>query len=80
VKESPHKAGLFVLEGSDVISSWCGLIYPLKNREDGKRYTLGEGLVDCSLLGFGDLLGHLGSLFGLVGLVWFYYTLVVVAE
>jgi hypothetical protein len=41
---------------------------------------LGEGLVDCSLLGFGDLLGHLGSLFGLVGLVWFYYTLAVVAE
>ena len=56
----------------DVISDWRGLMCPLKYWQDGEWYTLGEGLVDCSLLGFGDLLGHLGILFGLVGLIAFH--------
>ena len=31
---------------------------PLEHWKDGKGYTLGEGLVDCSLLGLVNLLGH----------------------
>ena len=37
---------------------------PLEDWQDGEGYTLGEGLVDCSLLGFVELLGHGGVLFG----------------
>ena len=53
----------------DVISGWLNLMCPFKDWEDGEGYTLDESLIDCSLLGFVDLLGHIGGLFGLVGLI-----------
>lgn len=49
---------------------------PLKDRQDSEGYTLGEGLVDCSLLCFGDLLGHGGSLFSVVGLSAFHVQII----
>lgn len=51
------------LEGSGVIGGGGFLMCPLEHWKDGEGYTLGERLVDCSLLGFVDLLGHVGVLF-----------------
>lgn len=62
-KESPCEGACLYLEGLDVIGNWACLVRPFEDRQDGEGYTLGKGLVDCSLLGFVDLLGHGGVLF-----------------